>query len=121
MNKDKAHKKARSLYCENYCNIKENIHIHTKESSDFYFGVDIKTMEESVGSTSKSNIMKIPCIFCGFASTTIEEHKHHFKKCQRDHSHLILTIECFMENCNFECEDCIPEEVLKHVAEVHLL
>ena len=27
MNKGKSHEKARSLYCENYCNIKKNIHI----------------------------------------------------------------------------------------------
>ena len=108
--KDNQVEQATSIFCENYCEIKKNIHVHTKKSNDYYLGVNLKEMEET----------KFPCLLCHFVSSTINGHKKHFEDCKIENPNLILTIECFKENCDYECEECTPEEVINHIAEVHI-
>ena len=47
---------AMSIFCENYCELKKNIHVHTKQANDHYLVVNIKEMDKT----------KFPCLLCGF-------------------------------------------------------
>ena len=108
------YKHGREFFCNQYCSMKYNIHIHDTKNLHKYKGAKINEIEEKFIVENMSFVKIFKCEICDFQSKGFESHEIHYNNI---HDDIKFTPGCIFNNCEYESE--IPADLVKHYTIKH--
>ena len=108
------YKKGREFFCNQYCSMKHNIHLHDTKNLHKYKGAKVNEVEEKFIVENMTFVKIFICEVCDFKSKGFESHEMHFKDIHED---IKFTPACIFNHCEYESE--IPVELVKHYSTKH--